>query len=594
MSKKYIGQINNENFVYPNNKLAEYDVEIIHDLKENSVTGNIDAIDITYVGGNIHIHLAYYMSLNGAEPFISPVNGYLNYMSLHLQTPDRQYFKPWICVDAQQDSDVNATSWAVTDYNLVVTPQMVNQSSFSSGTYYIELRLLGKRCVFPISSSAYVNVPTPTPTPTPTNSGPTPTPGGPTPTPTPTATPTNNCYCYPIHVTGTTGGEGTVIASLRYNDCYGVDTVINYTIGPAVYYTCIEYMSGIVQYNPTDTYGIDQSYLTGPGVGNCRTGYVCGTTTTPTPTPTPTATSVGPTNTPTPTPTATSVGPTSTPTPTPTNTPYSISLYSGLTLSTACANVNGPYTIYYRGSLGVGTDLYTDYNCTVAVTTPGFYWSNNSTVYHVGLPSVQDGRITEIVACPTPTPTPVPTYTYNLYFSDLSGADACNGGNTSYGVGHQFVVSGNTTDFCTATSFSCTQLATLDLGNFWISDGTKSRPVVQIGSFNSSFAEDGSCSNCPTPTPTGTPTPTPTPTSTGYYYNISQLSFSCGGGIGTCGGAIGSAIGYSALPLVVGDFYNSSGDVYVITGSTTAQPYDMDVTSWAGYNYANCSDACQC
>ena len=73
MSKKYIAQINNSNFVYPNNKLAEYDVEIIHELKENSVSGTTSGLSISYNSGtgNISISFTYQWLLNSAEPFIS-------------------------------------------------------------------------------------------------------------------------------------------------------------------------------------------------------------------------------------------------------------------------------------------------------------------------------------------------------------------------------------------------------------------------------------------------------------------------------------------------------------------------------------------
>jgi hypothetical protein len=92
----------------------------------------------------------------------------------------------------------------------------------------------------------------------------------------------------------------------------------------------------------------------------------------------------------------------------------------------------------------------------------------------------------------------------------------------------------------------------------------------------------GSCESC-------------APYPSGYYYNVQQIAFNCGGGIGTCTGTIGgNLIGYSTVALVVGNFYNSSGDVYVITGTTTPQSYDINITTWAGYDYDNCSDATQC
>ena len=87
-----------------------------------------------------------------------------------------------------------------------------------------------------------------------------------------------------------------------------------------------------------------------------------------------------------------------------------------------------------------------------------------------------------------------------------------------------------------------------------------------------------------------------TPTPPGYYYNLQQLSFTCGGGVGSCTGNIGgNFIGFSTTPLVVSAYYNQfRGQVWTITGTTTTQPYDYNISSWAGSNYTNCSDACQC
>jgi len=190
MSKKYISQVNNYNFVFPNNKLAEYDVDIIHDLKENSVSGTTTGFAMSYDSGtgNINFSFTYQWYLNQAEPFIS-YNGKLNIMSVHLMTPDKQYFKPWICVGLIQRDNTSLTY--VTDtQNFPVTPAMVGQTSFSTGTYYVEVRMMGHRAIFPLSYSSHLSIPIPTPTPTPTST-PTPTPTHtPTPTPTPTSTPT--------------------------------------------------------------------------------------------------------------------------------------------------------------------------------------------------------------------------------------------------------------------------------------------------------------------------------------------------------------------------------------------------------------------
>jgi hypothetical protein len=189
---------------------------------------------------------------------------------------------------------------------------------------------------------------------------PTPTPTGtPTPTPTSTPEPIGDCYCYDIVVTGTTSGEGP-IASIEYNDCFGVLTVRGFTIGPGTYKQCIQRVGGVIQYFSAS--GIDESYITGVGNGNCNTGYDCsGYTPATTPTPTPTATS-----TPTPTPTSTGPTPTATPTPTPTESP--ITSFGGCgygsSVAAACtdAGINSRtlYSDCDSGSFGIGCFVYVD------------------------------------------------------------------------------------------------------------------------------------------------------------------------------------------------------------------------------------------
>ena len=116
---------------------------------------------------------------------------------------------------------------------------------------------------------------------------------------------------------------------------------------------------------------------------------------------------------------------------------------------------------------------------------------------------------------------------------------------------------------------------------------TPPTPVSASIDYNCDFSKDFSI-------PTSCSGSTPTPT--GYYYNLQQLSFICAGGIGTCTGNIGgNFIGYSTTPLVVNAYYNEfGGQVWTITGTTTLQAYDYNISSWVGSNYANCGDACQC
>lgn len=189
MSKKYIKQIDKENFVYANNTLAQYDVEIIHDLKENSVSGETSGFSILYNSGtgNLQLSFTYQWVLNNAEPFISD-DGKLNILSVHLQSPTKQYYKPWICIGLIQRSNT-ALTYVTDTQNFIITPAMLG-GTITAGKYYGEVRFIGKRGIYPIEQTSTVAFPTPTPTPTVTI---TPTPGlPPTPTPTPSATATNN------------------------------------------------------------------------------------------------------------------------------------------------------------------------------------------------------------------------------------------------------------------------------------------------------------------------------------------------------------------------------------------------------------------
>jgi len=174
-------------------------------------------------------------------------------------------------------------------------------------------------------------------------------------------------------VTGTTipGPEGGTIATLQYNDCFGVLTARAFSVGPGTYYQCIQVISSVVQYDPVGTTGIDQSYLTLTYLtGNCNTGYVCtGFDPAVTPTPTPTSTS-----TPTPTPTAGGPTPTPTPTSTPTSTPTPTPTAGGLTAFSGCGygssvaaacndagiNARTLFSNCDAGSFGVGCVVYVD------------------------------------------------------------------------------------------------------------------------------------------------------------------------------------------------------------------------------------------
>jgi hypothetical protein len=188
MAQKYISQLDSYNFMYPNNTQPEYDVKIIHDLIEGQPTGTITGIQpaITQVGNNLVFNTSYTWNLNNSEPFIDN-NGKLNLINVYLQTPDKTYMAPWINVYILQTNLTGTTTTGGT-MNFTVTPQMVGQTTFSSGNYSINFQFISRRTTNINGYYQYLSITgntTPTPTPTPTIT-PTQTPGlTPTPTPTP-------------------------------------------------------------------------------------------------------------------------------------------------------------------------------------------------------------------------------------------------------------------------------------------------------------------------------------------------------------------------------------------------------------------------
>ena len=184
-------------------------------------------------------------------------------------------------------------------------------------------------------------------------------------------------------------------------------------------------------------------------------------------------------------------------------TPASINVLTGNTLSAACSGV--ARTVYYRGNIEVGMTLYEDSNLSSEVPTPGYYYDINlDRVYHVGvagqypyIESPGDGYVTDIQYCPTPTPTPIPAYTFNVYISETSAQTACDGGDTSAGSYHQFVITGDTGSLCSSTTYTIDEIPGYDLYQFWISDGNNTRSVTRHGNSGSVIAwPDGICTAC--------------------------------------------------------------------------------------------------
>jgi hypothetical protein len=581
MSKKYIKQINNPDFVFPNNNVAEYDTEIIHDLKENSVSGNTTGFAILYdqPSNKIIFSFTYTWLLNNAEPFINQ-NGQLEILSVHMQDASKNYFKPWICVGNITRSNTALTTVADTQ-RFEVTPAMMGETSFSSGNYYLEIRFIGHRAIFPISTSAFVAVPTP----------------GPTPTPTP-----QPCLCYSIPVTGTSI-EGGIAGSIAYNDCHGTYTGTVYT-SPGTYYLCIQYFDGIPQIFGTT--GIDDTGIQiYSSCSSCPTGP---TTPTPTPTPTPGGVTATPTPTPTvtntPTPTPTPGGPTVTPTPTPSATPtltptpsptpipiYTLSLgYATSNGYDACADRGtGPSTYYSytpAASLTNGSVIYKTYSVPLTDTADNG-WYSDGTNYWVATAGSLYGETSCSAPTPTPTPTPTPVgvqfgiytgATYATYTAACSASDYPNGnvylsGSTTPTVGQFFF-----------TDVNCISTYAAN-GNYYVVRRGGTIYAIQIGLVGQILAVID-CGALPTPTPTPAPTATPLPT---YYEltiykgttgpsgsacsgtGIAYTVYTTTGGLEDGGTVYSDAIG--DLPFAGGNFYYSDGTTYgrINNGGTYTQ-----------------------
>jgi len=98
MSRKYISQREDTNFIYPNNDRSQYDVEIIHDINDNYMTGCTAAINsYTATTSNMIFNSSYSMNYNNAEKFIDE-QGFLHVFSVHMLAPGQDYYKPWRCI----------------------------------------------------------------------------------------------------------------------------------------------------------------------------------------------------------------------------------------------------------------------------------------------------------------------------------------------------------------------------------------------------------------------------------------------------------------------------------------------------------------
>lgn len=355
MGRKYIKQRTSSNFVYPNNSLEEYDVEIVHDINNNSVTGTTTAISGSSVSSSgITFSFNYTWAQNGAELFsigtstptcpeyqvanngsssaelqwfdcsnnpiiefvdpfsslkipsakintvvclsdqsicsgvtISQVTQEYGILSVHMMEPNTIYYKPWRLVTAVTSTSGTTKSGTVT---FTVTPSQMGVSSFSNGVYSFEIRMIGKRAIFPICQNVTVStIPGPTPTPTVTTTKtPTPTPTmtstpGASPSPTPTITPTKQIST--IFKSGATINV-TDTGYIKYDTSTATDVYqFISTLGVVTLTACID----------CDTIfpGVPFADIANFTIIQCGTGCSGVPTPSPTPTPSTSATSYG-------------------------------------------------------------------------------------------------------------------------------------------------------------------------------------------------------------------------------------------------------------------------------------------------------------
>lgn len=155
---KYIPQLNNQNFVFPNYDLAEYDVDIIHDINDYSVSGTVTNFVVSGTARTTGITFThdYTWSKNGAQTFIS-TSGQIHLLSVHMIAGGQTYYKPWRLIDIVTNGTTGSSTYSGSN-TVTVTPSMMGLTTFSSGTYYFEIRMIGLKAIYPICQTLTVTV----------------------------------------------------------------------------------------------------------------------------------------------------------------------------------------------------------------------------------------------------------------------------------------------------------------------------------------------------------------------------------------------------------------------------------------------------
>ena len=144
MSRKYIKEQILQYFVYPNNNVAQYDVEIVQDINTNCVDGDINSFSATtFNSTGITFSLNASYILNGAEPF-NLQSGQRSVLSVHMMGATQSYFKPWRLVKNYTGSTASTGTTIVDTFT--VLPSQLGLASFVDGVYYFEFRYCAHFC----------------------------------------------------------------------------------------------------------------------------------------------------------------------------------------------------------------------------------------------------------------------------------------------------------------------------------------------------------------------------------------------------------------------------------------------------------------
>jgi hypothetical protein len=171
MSKRYIPQTPNNDFVYPNNDRFEYDEEIVHEINNNVVSGSITNLALSRNGSLLQLQYTIVYDRNGSEPFVS-VNDFQQFVSVHVLAPNQDYFKPWRIIDSRAQYIGPPLTYTYTDnYSQSISvnrdASWVGLSEWPEGEYVFEFRIHGLKQSLIICDTAQLGaIPTPTPTPT--------------------------------------------------------------------------------------------------------------------------------------------------------------------------------------------------------------------------------------------------------------------------------------------------------------------------------------------------------------------------------------------------------------------------------------------